>query len=511
MAARARTARAKARREARKTQRQRGAACVRRTPRYMRDDGRVDAEVRAEIGKKMVGMRTPHFQFPIICLKVLEYLDFYRLCRVARVCKDWKILAGVMRKTPEQQFRAGDRTCSFLAKTLSGAALPFQGMSEVQCHADPVTNRLCQLRQLESGAEVVDGPGGAGVAGFVAFVDHLAEAGATGRGLICAQPEEVAKWREAFRDKPYLRKASFFSGGKTVRHHDQRLQVSICSRNELSRYWARFFRMTWHFFAIDDGSALPKRGAETNRILTLAMNRGFATGTTNCYHFCQTPTTDIDLDEAAFRNQFVKSIELPPLQNLRKLGWIGNPRLLKFGAEEQACTAELLRRDLCAHLKRTCRIDVEKVVARHRCRLSQRLCAACGLQDGVDREAFQVCGACGEASYCSRSCQILDWEAGHSKTCTQRRRKLSERYCSYCYKYGDIAEEPFSLCGGCDERRYCSTNCAYVDWHFGRGDGAHHLTCPGAKAASESRENAMAKWRERNQRLSRFRCGVVNL
>jgi hypothetical protein len=151
------------------------------------------------------------------------------------------------------------------------------------------------------------------------------------------------------------------------------------------------------------------------------------------------------------------------------------------------------------------------VVARHRCRLSQRLCAACGLQDGVDREAFQVCGACGEASYCSRSCQILDWEAGHSKTCTQRRRKLSERYCSYCYKYGDIAEEPFSLCGGCDERRYCSTNCAYVDWHFGRGDGAHHLTCPGAKAASESRENAMAKWRERNQRLSRFRCGVVNL
>ena len=169
MAARAaRTARAKARREARKTQRQRGAACVRRTPLYMRDDGRVDAEVRAEIGKKMVGMRTPHFQFPTICLKVLEYLDFYRLCRVARVCKDWKILAGVMRKTPEQQFRAGDRTCSFLAKTLSGAALPFKGMSEVQCHADPVTNRLCQLHQSESGAEVVD-PSGAGVAGFVAL------------------------------------------------------------------------------------------------------------------------------------------------------------------------------------------------------------------------------------------------------------------------------------------------------------------------------------------------------
>ena len=503
MAARARTARAKARREARKTQRQRGAACVRRTPLYMRDDGRVDAEVRAEIGKKMVGMQTPHW-------KVLEYLDFYRLCRVARVCKDWKILAGVMRKAPEQQFRAKDRTCSFLAKTLSGAALPFKGISEVQCHADPVTNRLCQLYQSESGAEVVD-PSGAGVAGFVTFVDNLAEAGATGRGLICAQPEEMAKWREAFRDKPYLRKASFFSGG-IVCHYHQRLQVGICSRKDLFRHWARFFRMTWRFFVIDDGSAQPPPHSfgEEKRILTLAMNRGFATATT-CYHFCQSLTTDIGLDEAAYRNQFVKSVELAPLQELRKLSWIGNSKLLKPGAERHVrCTAEFLRRDLCAHLKSTCRIDVEKVVARHQRRLSQRLCMYCGRQDGVDRKAFEVCGACGEASYCSRSCQIQAWAEDHSETCTQRRRKLSERYCSYCYKYGDIAEEPFSLCGGCDERRYCSTNCAYVDWHFGRGDGAHHLTCPGAKAASDSRENAMAKWRERNQRLSRLRCGVVN-
>ena len=163
--------------------------------------GRVDAEVRAEIGKKMVGMQTPHW-------KVLEYLDFYRLCRVARVCKDWKILARLMRKAPEQQFRAKDRTCSFLAKTLSGAALPFKGMSEVQCHADPVTNRLCHYINRNPAPRSWI-PSGAGVAGFVAFVDHLAEAGATSRGLICAQPEEVAKWRGVPRQTASARRRSF--------------------------------------------------------------------------------------------------------------------------------------------------------------------------------------------------------------------------------------------------------------------------------------------------------------
>ena len=73
------------------------------------------------------------------------------------------------------------------------------------------------------------------------------------------------------------------------------------------------------------------------------------------------------------------------------------------------------------------------------------------------------------------------------------------RYCSYHYVWRH-------RCGGCDERN-CSTSCAYADWHFGRGDGAHHLTCSGAKGG-ESRENAMAKWRERNQRAADVRGWV---
>ena len=132
-----------------------------------------------------------------------------------------------------------------------------------------------------------------------------------------------------------------------------------------------------------------------------------------------------------------------------------------------------------------------------------------GLRSAGRRRSGGVSGAA-SAGFLPRSCQILDWEAGHSKS-VRRGDGNCQSGCSYCYKYGDIAEEPFSLCGGCDERRYCSTSCAYADWHFGRGDGAHHLTCPGAKAAE--RLAGETRWRNGGSAtsdLSRFRCGVVN-
>ena len=50
-------------------------------------------------------------------------------------------------------------------------------------------------------------------------------------------------------------------------------------------------------------------------------------------------------------------------------------------------------------------------------RRQRRLCDFCGRQGGIDEPRLPVC-YCGERRYCDATCQLYDWGAGHSKTCS---------------------------------------------------------------------------------------------
>ena len=49
-------------------------------------------------------------------------------------------------------------------------------------------------------------------------------------------------------------------------------------------------------------------------------------------------------------------------------------------------------------------------------RLRRRVCDACGRQGTLEVERFPVC-YCGAKRYCDESCQLVDWDRGHSATC----------------------------------------------------------------------------------------------
>ena len=49
-------------------------------------------------------------------------------------------------------------------------------------------------------------------------------------------------------------------------------------------------------------------------------------------------------------------------------------------------------------------------------RLRRRVCDACGRQGTLEVERFPVC-YCGAKRYCDESCQLVDWDRGHSTTC----------------------------------------------------------------------------------------------
>ena len=50
-------------------------------------------------------------------------------------------------------------------------------------------------------------------------------------------------------------------------------------------------------------------------------------------------------------------------------------------------------------------------------RRQRRKCDYCGLQGGIDEPRLPIC-YCGERRYCDENCQLADWGAGHSKTCS---------------------------------------------------------------------------------------------
>ena len=50
-------------------------------------------------------------------------------------------------------------------------------------------------------------------------------------------------------------------------------------------------------------------------------------------------------------------------------------------------------------------------------RRQRRLCDFCGRQGGIDEPRLPIC-YCGERRYCDENCQLADWGAGHSKTCS---------------------------------------------------------------------------------------------
>ena len=50
-------------------------------------------------------------------------------------------------------------------------------------------------------------------------------------------------------------------------------------------------------------------------------------------------------------------------------------------------------------------------------RRQRRLCDFCGWQGSIAEPRLPVC-YCGRRRYCDENCQLADWGAGHSKTCS---------------------------------------------------------------------------------------------
>ena len=60
----------------------------------------------------------------------------------------------------------------------------------------------------------------------------------------------------------------------------------------------------------------------------------------------------------------------------------------------------------------------------HWSRVRRRICDQCGRHVALSKPRFLVCGACGEARYCSEACQIANW-GHHQKVCAPLARQAA--------------------------------------------------------------------------------------
>ena len=128
-------------------------------------------------------------------------------------------------------------------------------------------------------------------------------------------------------------------------------------------------------------------------------------------------------------------------------------------------------------------------------------CSSCGIS-APDKMKF--CSKCDLARYCSRKCQIKDWETSHRLSCHEivslrhsilrvseecedqkvlltmksrgdlrvKRALLGARhfpnYCSNC-----VINVPDKVCSKCEVARYCSRECQIEHWKT-----THRIFCP---------------------------------
>lgn len=79
------------------------------------------------------------------------------------------------------------------------------------------------------------------------------------------------------------------------------------------------------------------------------------------------------------------------------------------------------------------------------------------------RENLKVCTGCKSTKYCSKKCQMLDWEI-HKIQCS----KIKKRKCNHC----NITGAGFKKCSKCESKWYCGKTCQTLDWV-----GGHENEC----------------------------------
>ncbi|CAI7919360.1 unnamed protein product [Closterium sp. NIES-54] len=98
-----------------------------------------------------------------------------------------------------------------------------------------------------------------------------------------------------------------------------------------------------------------------------------------------------------------------------------------------------------------------------------RLCSnsCCGRSE-TRRQEFRCCSACGEAKYCSRACQALDWKAGHKLVCAmllatvqrqqqqQRQQRQMQQHLFVHQPYGQIAGQHNHIHGAPENQQHAA-------------------------------------------------------
>ena len=96
-------------------------------------------------------------------------------------------------------------------------------------------------------------------------------------------------------------------------------------------------------------------------------------------------------------------------------------------------------------------------------------CKKCGNR----LKPLSKCTGCEQVQYCSRDCQVADWQS-HKVQCTKKFSKKenvqrpssevkNDKPLKACQKCGDTAKA-LTVCRGCRKVRYCSRECQKADW-----------------------------------------------
>lgn len=80
-------------------------------------------------------------------------------------------------------------------------------------------------------------------------------------------------------------------------------------------------------------------------------------------------------------------------------------------------------------------------------------------RQGCGERGTLSCVRCKKYYYCSRECQVADWQARHKEGCSPNNNNNNKGLCMTCKRNGGIKK-----CSRCGVVRYCSVECQKQSW-----------------------------------------------